>query len=369
MKDLKDFKLSENPFQYITPIPGQDASTIPWAGHKELRKNIVNIYERLYNNRPRQIVLNWGQYGGGKTFAAYKFIEKTNKKLDLHQVYIRSPKLGNRAGQELYKNIIDFISYRKIKNQIRSLIKAIGEDGSFDLLNKKIRSEEITEAIIRIGSEDEGISKLMRRYIFEGLTKAELKEVDLPKNIEWGTDSIKFLSGIIQCFIGDQNKIKGRFVLWIDEMEDMIYYSQKEYRAFSQVLRDVFDSVNQHFLVFMNFTLAESEEETIALLLGEALWSRITRRIRFKELTEEEALEYCRELIKHYQIENDLDEYYPFTEEILVGVFSLISSNSLTPREVNRYCGEVLNYALENDHEEITLNTVNECLEKIREDE
>ena len=369
MKNPEDFKLKENPFQYITPLPGRDGIDMPWANHSTLKENIEGIYERLFNNPPRQIVLNWGPYGGGKTFAAYKFLEKRRERIDLLQTYIRSPKQGNFTGKELYKSLIDFISYRKIKHQIQRLVNELGEDEAFDFISNKIRSEEVTEAILRIGSEDEVISKLMRRYVFEGLTKTELKEVDLPKNIDWGTDSIKFLSGIIHCFIGDQEKIKGRFVLWIDEMEDMIYYSQKEYKAFSQVLRDLFDSLNQHFLVFLNFTLAEPEEDTIELLLGAALWSRINRKIRFKELSNGEALEYCAELISHYHIENGLSSYMPFSEDIINGIIRLIPSNSLTPREINRYCGEILNFAMENNHEKITLNTVNECLEKIRENE
>ncbi len=369
MKNLNDFKLKDNPFQYLTPIPGQPGTTVPWAGHKNLYDNIRGVYKRMFNNAPRQIVLNWGQYGGGKTFAAYNFLDKPKKGLDLHQVYIRSPKQGNRADQEFYKNIIDFISYRKIRSQIQLLIKLLGEDDLFKFLDTKIRSEEITEAIIKIGSEDDEISKLMRRYVFEGLTKTELKDVDLPKNIDLGTDSIKFLSGIIHCFIGDQEKVKGRFVIWIDEMEDMIYYSQREYRAFSQVLRDLFDSINQFVTIFLNFTLAESDEQTIELLLGEALWSRINKKIRFKELIEEEALAYCSDLIKYYQTEDDLNQYYPFTKEILLGIFGLIPSNNLTPREINRFCGEVLIYALENDYKALTLETVNRCIEKIREDE
>ncbi|MDE0470813.1 MAG: hypothetical protein OXH57_02635 [Ekhidna sp.] len=369
MKELEDFKLRENPFQHITPIPGRGGIDTPWAGHKVLKENIEGIYKRLFNNPPRQIVLNWGPYGGGKTFAAYKFLEKRRERIDLHQTYVRSPKQGNSADKELYKSLIGFISYKKIKRQIQKLINELGEDGAFDFISNKIRSEEIAEAILRIGSQDEAISKLMKRYVFEGLTRTELKEVDLPKNIDWGTDSIEFLSGIIHCFIGDQEKIKGRFVLWIDEMEDMIYYSQKEYRAFSQVLRDLFDSINQHFLVLLNFTLAEPEEDTIELLLGAALWSRINKKIRFKELSNDEALEYCSDLISHYHTENGLSSYMPFSEDIINGIIRIIPSNSLTPREINRYCGEVLNFAMENDHKKITLNTVNECLEKIRENE
>ena len=299
MKNLEDFNLKDNPFQYLTAMPGDKGSAnIPWSGMPKLRKKIQSVYYNLYNLKPRQIVLNWGPYGGGKTFAAYHFMQEIeNPEYNTLQIYMRSPKQGNNASSELYKNILTFISFRKIRKQVQMLIGLMGEDDFFDFLHSRIRSEEIVEAIIKIGSDDEEIQKIMNRYVYAGLTKSELKQVDLAKNIDWGTDSIKFLSGIIHCFIGDQIKYKGRVVLWIDEMEDMIYYSQKEYRLFSQILRDLFDSVNQYISIFLNFTLAESEESTIELLLGSALWSRITTKIRFNDLNKDAALLYI--LKKH----------------------------------------------------------------------
>lgn len=365
MKDIKDYKLTENPFQHLTPSMDNSDGNIPWAGHEKLKEQINEVYLRIFKNSPRQVVLNWGQYGGGKTYAAHYFTNKSKK--GLYQAYIRSPKKGGKADEEFYKNIINYISYRKIKKQINLLLKKMGDDEFFDFLQKRLHNEEIVEALIKIGSEDPEVTSLMHRYIFDGLSKAELKKVELAKNLDFGTESIKFLAGIILCFIGDQKTYEGRFVLWVDEMEDMIYYSQKEYRAFSQVLRDLIDSINQNFAIFFNFTLAESEEETIELLLGAALWSRINKKIRFKELNEEEALKYCLDLIKHYQIGNQ-SAYFPFQEDILLNIIKIIPSDNLTPREINRYCGEVLQYAMEKEYSSITTQVVNEALSKIHED-
>lgn len=369
MINLKEYNLEENPFQYITANPNYDFDeTSDWFGMPELKSKVTEIYSDLLIRKPRQVVLNWGPYGGGKTFTAYHFLQYKTKESNVQQIYIRSPKQGNKAGIEFYKSIINYISYRKIRIQIQNLISLFGKEEFFDFLHKRLKSEEIAEAILLIGTEDDEISKTMQRYVYEGLTKTELKQVGLAKNIDWGTDSINFLAGIFHCFIGDQNKYKGKVVLWIDEMEDMIYYSQKEYRSYSQTLRDLMDSVNQHFCLFMNFTLAESEESTIGVLLGEALWSRITKKVRFKELDIEGALSYAKDAITGHQIDKSVN-YEPFSEELLLDILQLIPSENLTPREVNRFCGGVLNYAQNNGSKEITTEIISKYFEQIEDDE
>jgi len=368
MKSLKDFNLSDHPFQYLTPIPGQgDEDKVIWADMYDVSRKINGVYQNAINNPPRQVILNWGPWGGGKTFAAYYFIENFSSKINVFQAYIRSPKQGGKAADELFTSIIDFISFSIIKKQVKLLINRMGEENLFEFLNHKIRSEEYASAILLLGSEDKDVVSLMHRYVYSGLTSTELKQVGIPKNITTNTDSIKFLSGIILCFIGNQTDYKGKFVLWVDEMEDMIYYSQKEYRAFSQILRDLIDLLNQHFMIFLNFTLAEPEESTIELLLGGALWSRVNKKIRFRELKINDALVYCKELINHCQIDKS-QKYMPFDEDTLNLIFELIPNKNLTPREINRYCGDVLNFAMESGADAISKELVSQCLEQIAED-
>ena len=371
MKNLADFNLEKNPFQHITPTPGANQEELsPWAGMPSLYSKIENVYRGLLQNTPRQVVLNWGPYGGGKTFAAYHFIENYGSKIyDITQIYIRSPKSGKNANKELYDNIINYLSVRKIKRQVKRMIELMGEDELFDFLQNRLKNEEIVEGILKIATDDPDEAAIMKRYIFSNVTATELKKVGLAKKIDWGTDSIKFLAGIILCFTGDQDSFKGRVVIWIDEMEDMIYYSQKEYRAFSQVLRDLIDQVNQYFTLFFNFTLAETEEQTIELLLGSAMWSRIDKKIRFSELDDKGALEYCKDLLNHFQIDSSKGEYSPFGKEVLETIWKMIPNNKLTPREINRYCSSVLNFAISENADEINLALVAECFEAIAEDE
>lgn len=366
--DYTDLNLKENPFKDITPTPGQIEDNFVWAGMPTIKSKIEDVYRDASKFSSRQVILNWGPWGGGKTFSAYYFINK-NKKSSISHAYVRSPKDGSKSTEEFFYNIIDYITFSTIKRQIQERVKMLGETGVRKALNSKIRSEEFTSAIILIASADDEIAELMQRYVYSGLTKTELKKTGLPRNIESGTDYIKFLSGIILCFLGDTGGSKNKFILWIDEMEDLIYFSQKNYRAFSQILRDLIDTLNEDFTVFFNFTLAEPQESTIELILGGALWSRINRKIRFKDLSAEDALLYCSELIQNCQVSKNKPAYYPFNEEILRAIFEIIPQGNLTPREINKYCGGFLNHALKKNKNVFDQKLLKDWSDKIAEDE
>lgn len=345
--------LKDNPFKDLTPSIVLDGDqNVPWAGMGVVKKRIEDVYHDASEFSPRQIVLNWGPYGGGKTFSAYYFIKEFSSEKLIH-AYIRCPKDGNLASDELFKNVVDFISFRQLRLIITNLRDKIGEEALFNLINRRIRSEEFTNAILKLASDDEEIIQIMQRYLYSGVTKTELKKLGIPRQIESEIDEVKFLAGLILCIIGtpdDPNK----FVLWIDEMEDLVYYSQKNYKSFSQVLRDLFDTLNDHFTVFLNFTLAEPEESTVELLLGSAVWSRITTKIRYKELSIDDGMEYCSDLITSFQIRKSKD-LNPFTRDTIGFVLRLIPEGQITPREINRRFGDILNFALKSGAERIDL--------------
>lgn len=353
MLQYAELNLKENPFKANIPNPELDRhNNLIWAGLKNIKGTIVSIYTQAANTIHKQIILNWGPYGGGKTFAADYFINSyfnsTENDKSFVQVYIRSPKDGSKASKDFFKNFIDFISFNKISEISKMKKNELGEANFKSFITQTIKSQEFSEAIYQLSSNDPDVLNLMRRYIYTGLTKTELKKLNLARNLEIDTDYIKFLAAIILILIHPNN----RFVLWIDEMEDLIYYSPKYYRTFSQILRDLFDTLSQNFTVFMNFTLSEPKESTIELLLGGAIWSRINRKVRFKELSVEDALEYILDLLRNYQLEEN--GTIPFNENVSQDVIDLISPTDITPRKLNEYFGELIEYARENDHALIT---------------
>jgi hypothetical protein len=261
------------------------------------------------------------------------------------------------ATSEFFRNIIDFISFTKLKTTIGQAIRSMGEDQFELFVNRRIRSEEFTKAIGLIGSSNEEVTALMNRYIFDGLTKTELKKLGLARNLNSDGDYVKFLSGIILAMLRAKGAKSGKFIMWVDEMEDLIYFSQKDYKAFSQTLRDVLDTVNENLTVFFNFTMAEPEESTIESLLGGALWSRINKRIRFREMDISGAKIYCIDLINHFRIDKR-NQNIPLDENLVEKVIKLIPGEAYTPREINKYFGSLINFSIEKKKYTIDENLV-----------
>lgn len=353
MLQYNELNLIENPFKENVPNPEIDGTNnLIWAGLSNIKETITSIYNQAASSNHKQIILNWGPYGGGKTFAADYFINtyfnNIRSEKTFVQVYLRSPKDGAKASRDFFKNFIDFISFSKISEICKQKRLELGENDFKSLITQTIKSQEFSEAIFQLSSDDMDVLDLMRRYIYASLTKTELKKLNLARNLEMDTDYIKFLAAIILILIYPNS----RFVLWIDEMEDLIYYSSKNYRTFSQILRNLFDTLPKNFSVFMNFTLSEPKVSTIELLLGGAIWSRINKKVRFKELSAEDALEYIQELLKNYQLEKNGE--IPFTENVIKDVVGLISPTEITPRKLNEYFGELVEFAREKGFAPIT---------------
>jgi hypothetical protein len=95
----------------------------------------------------------------------------------------------------------------------------------------------------------------------------------------------------------------------------------------------------------MNFTLAEPNMDTIKMLLGEALWSRITNKVRFNELSISDGMLYCKELLEACHLE-DRGEYSPFTEDALKSLLETIPPAEMTPREINEQCNALLHFVI-----------------------
>jgi len=363
MSTLQTLNLSYNPFRDLTPNLGKDK--LIWAGIDDIKSKIERIYNETIRNNTKQITLNWGPYGGGKTYSAYYFLQNQAEIDNLTHIYLKSPKDGGTATDEFFKSIIDFITFEKLQTRIRTILKGKTKEQFLSYFTP-LAGREFAKAILLIASIDEEISELMNRFLYVGLTKAELKKLGIAKDISTDMDTVKFLTGLLSCFTWNDETVNGRVVLWIDEMEDLIYYSQKTYKTFSQVLRELIDSMQDRFLVFMNFTLAEGEENTIELILGGAVWSRITRKIRFKQFSLQDAEKYCEKLLNEARV-NKMDDK-PFDSALRNEILTQIHPANLIPREINKQFNSLISFCLDHDIVEINQSAINKWMEEYSED-
>ena len=66
----KLFKLKSNPFR-MTPAVNSDE--IIWAGFPQMKEKFENRIKRSIKMPNSGLILNWGEYGSGKTHAARYF--------------------------------------------------------------------------------------------------------------------------------------------------------------------------------------------------------------------------------------------------------------------------------------------------------
>lgn len=371
MTDYTKLKLHKNPFEDLTPILDQkNADNLVWAGTLDLKRNLEDIHRQSLNNNVRHIILNWGTVGSGKTYAAYYFSSKTRLKElapkytgDIFPLCVNLPKEGNNATEQLFRDIVDGgLTLSRIKKQIRLNIANLGREKFVNILSHRIKSEQFAQAIVLLGDEDEETIDLISRYIYGSATNTDIKKLGLARPLKTAGDFAKILAGFLLCFVNPDLDTQYRLFIWLDETEDLLFFTQKQYRLFSQFLRDLFDHLSEGVTIFLNSTLAEPEQDTIKLLFGEALWSRINKKIRFNEFSIMEGLNYCQDLLKTAQIEPNQD-FSPFTQEALDALLEMIRPAERTPREINKHCSNLLDFAIKQDKVIIDKQIVSEYFE------
>lgn len=232
MSDYSKLNLKGNPFSEIPPYPDQeDGGNLIWAGLPLLREKIENIHQAALTSDVRQVILNWGTVGAGKTYSAFYFSNENRIKSvvpeyegDIFHIYARIPKNGNDATQQLFKEILDSFSLSRIRSQIQLMIQDVGRENLLRFLSQRIRSEEFSKAILLLGNQDSEISEIMSRYLFGNTTNAELKKIRLVRHLESAGDYARMLAGIFMFFTDTR---KGRLFIWLDETEDLLFLLRK----------------------------------------------------------------------------------------------------------------------------------------------
>jgi hypothetical protein len=352
---FKELNLTQNPFEFINPSLGfQSEAPVLWAGMKTQKEQLENTY--LNAAKQRNLILNWGPFGAGKTHAAFYFknqpILKPN--VELITLYVRTPLENGDAIQQLLENIIDDLSFTKLKEIVKARIAELGESQLFNLISASIKSEAYALAIIKLGHSELKLDDFMYRYIYGNVTITELKKFQLPRTLNTEADYLKFLAGLIACFTA--GKTLTRVVLWIDELENLLYYTSRQFKRLTQGIKTLVDSYD-NLLVFLNYTLSDGDEERLRILIGDIIMDRISHKICFTDLSPEKGLEYCHELITHYQLDKSKG-YFPFEEDSLTALLNSLQTRSLTPYEINKKCSDILYYSLENQVNHITQEQV-----------
>jgi len=345
--------LKRNPFNLV---PDRDSNNLVWAGFSAIKDKFNKSISECLNNIESKLFLVISRYGGGKTHSTYYYSKTENLPvhtgIDPLSLIVQTPKDGSYAADEFYIQIIDRIKISRLSKIIKSLRNNyIKEITSLEKLQEKAKSEDLGRILWLLSDPDEDISFLAEQMLYGGNPNATTKmKLKIRRGIQSNTDKAHVLSCIFQVIsrFNENEKLRNprKVILWIDELESLIFYTSKQYRPFTQTIRELIDFTPKHIAIFMNFSFADpSDVSNVELVIGEALIDRINTKIIFDESTLDESLEYVKELLKFYHTEDDLADYFPLNEEIVRNIIERgpqETGKPSMPRSINKWFQFVL---------------------------
>ena len=361
MKFLIDWNvtgLREDPF---TISPPTDPERVIWAGMDVIKDEFDSVFREAKVSAPTQVVLCRGPIGGGKThaslfFSSDKNIPKTSPSVqNIEVLRVQTPTETGNPAKDFYQDVMEQIRLDRIAEAIKKNVESVGRDVVERNLRQTMVSGDFVNALLKLFETSPispGAGLPLSAYFLGKCTTTELRKLGLNRNIEKTQDYFRVLAGVFHSLIGVSESTDvsehNRLCLWIDEMENFIYFTPPQYRPFGQGLRELVDRLPYFFTFFMNFTLTAPEEyEEIELILGGFLTDRITRHISFDEVKDQEKmLQYVREVLSHYRTQEEpKTPYSPFTEEALRALMANLQRR--TPRDMNKRCHNALMKAFE----------------------
>lgn len=328
------YKLRTNPFR-LTPATNPDE--LVWAGFKDIKNKFERRIERSIRIPNSSLVLNWGEYGSGKTHAARYF----NKKEVLQEIADRARKpipysmvislpKGKEPVYSIYMSIIDKINiedlrvkFSDISADLKSYIESIGSNIHIQNVLKAIFNPEISHLEIK-------------KYLYGNTSTAELKSfnsIGILRVLKDDTDYSAIISGLISCLTYKKKKYSC-VIIWIDEFEDIAVLNNTNIDKTNSFLRELLDNAPNNLLLFLNLTQsALISVEDLGQYVYESVRSRIKERISFDLPNPDTIKEYLRALLSEFREGDDSNSYFPFEENVVDNLIQELGDVSL--RQIN----------------------------------
>ncbi len=338
------FNLKDTSF----PVTPSDQDKPQWFGFRGLKREFEDAMQRSKVERLRLSILNRGRLGAGKTHAAHYFAAKcaaeqnVGNYLSFIPLVIESPKQPQRAFIDLASRIFNAITFRRISAVSTSLKSLRGNESLYSVLLDATGSEDVATVLSNV---DDGNLLLSKTFLLGGGTAKELRQLGVAKRITSEHEFAAAVVGVIRLLIHGQSAERetvSRVLLWIDEMEDLVYFPTRYYLPFTQALREVIDNNNEHFTLMLNFTFSEPEDlPAIENVLGQAIMQRVNQHIVFHEPTGDDFRHYLLELFAANRLQEQTPSTtFPFTEDAF-GVL-IEAAVSKTPKFLNKLCDMLL---------------------------
>jgi len=324
----EQFKLKTNPFR-VTPATSEEE--IVWAGFPEIKSRFEKRIKRSIKLANSSLILNWGEYGSGKTHAA-RYFNKTSILSSLcgdhsipYSIVLTLPK-GKDPVFSIFTNIVDKVNLIELRESIKD--KDFDVNKVIDSYGDNIQIQSVLKAIF---NKDVDPNEL-KKFLYGNISNTELKKLStfgILRKFSGDSDYTKFISGLFTCLSFDK-KLHSSVILWIDEFEDIAVLSNSNIDKTNNFLREIMDNTPNNLLVFINLTQsALIGVEDLGEFLYESVRSRIKERNNF-DLPSAEAFEnYLIDLLSEYRTEKTESPYFPFEKEVVLELIKDLENSSL----------------------------------------
>lgn len=367
MSTLETFKLKTNPFRLT---PAINSKELIWAGFANIKEELEKRIKRSIAIPNSSLVLNWGEYGSGKTHAVRYFGKKDvlstlsgENAIPLF-LDINFPKSKDPI-KDIFIQIIDKIDINEIRDNMSKNdidipnILAELTDNSFIQSVLKVMFSKNSDLF-----DPTGDGERFKGFLYGTADQKKYSEKGIHRKLNGDNDYVDFLSALFSL-ITYHKKCYSCVVFWIDEFEDISILSSVNISNINNFIRSLIDKTPNELLMFLNLTQsAMLSVEDLSEYLQEAVKSRIKSRIEFS-MPDSKALKvYLLDLLNNdiYREGSNCD-YYPFSETLVDLIIQDLGNVSL--RRYNEAFSLLLENAMFDNIDTITEEYYNEVKTEI----
>ena len=329
--------LSDWPFQ---TVPDERFTRI-WADRRAVLEVVYSILNSLSRRRPSTINLLWAWFGAGKSHTLKHMVHLCQEKFkSLLPVYTEYPKT--------VKSFLDLYVYF-----IAELGVDFIADVGVELLNSE-KSVQVKRSLLSISADFVAALELLgkdellaKRYLMaEKLHRSTLSKHGIGKRIETSDDAVKAAACIVKML-----ELSGRCsrVIWmIDEFQRIGSERSAISEDINTGLHSVYNACPNSFSLFLSFSV--KDKKVMFKHLSKELIDRIgiQKIVEIPKMDAQDAFTFISDLLHEFRPdpENIPSTFYPFEDEAVQYIISLVESNSdLKPRSLMQYFNAVLEAA------------------------
>lgn len=342
MISFERFKLKANPFRVVPAINAQE---LIWAGFPVIKGLFEKRILRSLQIPNSSIVLNWGDYGSGKTHAARYFCKDDVISSLAEQAGAQKPLAlminfprGRKVIDEIYTQLLDKIDIGYLRTNIPA-----GAD--IDACISNSTDSVFIQHVLHDVFVDNGKSvEQIKSFLYGGSINAEFVGSGITRKLNIESDAVDLLSALFNVIT--EASVYSSVILWIDEFEDIALQNLNGTNAANSFIKLLLDKSPNHLLMFINFTLsAIATYDDLGDYLQEAVKSRIVQRIELGYPNTADVLSYISDLMNNpiFREEAVDNPYHPFDAEVVATLVNDIGSASL--RRYNEAFSRLLDMA------------------------